>query len=346
MGISNSRRINYYLLILLAVVITSREVAASDMGPFNVPPIGLGEMFRETPQFVAPNDHKQGRVQINISSHWLNFWGYHMSSDPKYEWENPPNDFPLKHGNFLVDMEAFSLNHRISVKTSEHLCAEISIPFVFQSGGVWDGFIENFHDTFSISNAGRSNMPRNEVNGYYVTEGGEFVDFSDDIHGVFLGNVIIGGTYLIKSSFPSFGIRALCKLPTSTMKDAFDQNGVDLTFQASTTWNINKFYGHHGFGITFYGSDGLDELKFKRERYSTFSAIEYSCSKTFSIIAQLNTASCVAAYPKLERPVLMGIIGFKKKLGSGTLEFGIIENMFYYDNSPDLGIHIGYTFSK
>ena len=99
-------------------------------------------------------------------------------------------------------------------------------------------------------------------------------------------------------------------------------------------------------GITFYGSNGLDELKLSSERMSMLSALEYSCSKTFSIIAQFVAASASADYPELDEHVIEVVLGFKKKMGPGTIEFGLIENILYYDNSPDGGFHIGYTFSK
>ncbi len=334
------------LLILLAAVVISRSVAASEMGPFNMPPIGLSEMFRETPQFVAPNDHKEGRFQVNASLRWLNIWAYHMASEPPYEWENPPADFPLEHGNYLADMESYSLNYRISYKASEQICAEISVPVVLQTGGIGDGFVEHFHDAFGIGDQNRKALPRNQVNGFYVTKAGGLDDFSDDLKGIFLGNIIVGGTYLVKSGYPNIAVRALCKLPTSTMDESFNSNSVDFSFQASTTWNSNRFYGHHGLGATFYGTDGLDELKLNRERFSMFSALEYSCSETFSVIAQLVAASAVADYSKLNDPVVEVILGFKAKIGPGVFEFGLIENMLYFDNSPDGGIHIGYTFSK
>ena len=164
--------------------------------------------------------------------------------------------------------------------------------------------------------------------------------------GVFLGNITIGGTYLIRQSYPNIGIRALFKLPTSTMDDTFDQNNIDLSFQVSSTWNKNKFFGHHGFGITLYGSNGLDAMNLKKERFSFFSALEYSWTPTFSFIAQVVAASAVADYPELDKPVIEVILGFKKQLGPGILEFGFIENILYYDNSPDGGIQIGYTFSR
>jgi hypothetical protein len=344
------KKTQFILLIILVNLLipgaNRKEAAASGMGPFNVPPMSLGEMFRETPHFVVPNDHKGGRIQLSSSLRWLNVWAYRMVSDPPYEWKNPPEDFPLEHGNFLVDMESFSLTHRISYIISDLICAEVSIPLVCQTGGFGDGFAEGIHKTLDIGHNNRNKWPRNEIHGYFFTQDGQLEDYSKDMDDIFLGNITIGGTYLVKQSLPNFGIRALFKLPTSTVDDTFDQNSIDLSFQASSTWNKNKFFGHHGFGITLYGASGLKAINLKKERFSIFSALEYSWSTTFSFVMQMVAASAVADYPELDKPTIEVILGFKKQLGSGILEFGFIENILYFDNSPDGGIHVGYTFSK
>jgi hypothetical protein len=112
------------------------------------------------------------------------------------------------------------------------------------------------------------------------------------------------------------------------------------------TWKKKRFFGHHGLGMTLYGASGVESLKYEDQRFSIFSALEYLFFNGFSVIAQVVAASAVADYPELDEPVIEVIIGFKKKIGSGVLEFCLIENMLYFNNSPDGGIQIGYTFYK
>ncbi|MEZ4567885.1 MAG: hypothetical protein R2860_13330 [Desulfobacterales bacterium] len=51
------------------------------MGPFHLPALGPAEMFRETPMFIAPNDHAEGRLQTTISVRWLNVWTFNIEAD-------------------------------------------------------------------------------------------------------------------------------------------------------------------------------------------------------------------------------------------------------------------------
>lgn len=302
-------------------------------------------MFRETPMFISPYDHCDGKVQFNMTMRWFNVWTLNVEAEEKYDWNTPPEDFPFQHGSFLLDMETISINPRISIKLSEKFSVNATIPVVHQCGGILDGFIEGFHDTFGIGQHDRDKWERNGTSLLYVSPGGKINDYSDQIPGTFFGNIVLGGSYRLKSFMPGLGFHLLCKLPTSNMEDGWEQNGIDTTIQASLAWHGGRFCGYHGAGITFYGSDGIDELELKMRRYTMLNSLEYRFSPTFSLLAHLVAASPAADYPELDDPVVELTLGFKKRMPKGMLEFGLIENLFFYDNSPDIGMHVAYTFS-
>jgi hypothetical protein len=228
---------------------------------------------------------------------------------------------------------------------SERFSLNATIPVVHQFGGVLDGFIEGFHDTFDIGQHDRDKWERNGTSLLYVSRDGKINDYSDQVPGTFLGNIVVGGSYRIRSAPPALGLHLLCKLPTSNMEDGWEQNGIDTTIQMSLAWHHGSFFGYHGAGITFYGSSGIDELELERHRYSMLNTFEYMLSPTFSLLAHLVAASPAADYPELDNPVVELTLGFKKRMGRGMLEFGLIENLFFYDNSPDIGVHVAYTFA-
>lgn len=342
-------RINWIVLLkitacLVALCLPS-SVPADGLGPFHLPAVGFSELFRETPMFTSPFDHRSGRVQFNTTVRWFNVWTFNVKAEERYDWDTHPDDFPFEHGSFLVDMETVSFNPRISVKLSDRLRVDATIPVVHQCGGVLDGFIEGFHDTFGIGQHNRDKWERNGTYLIYVSPKGEIIDSSRDIPGTYLGNMVIGGSYRLKDAGPAVGLNMLCKLPTANMEDGWQQNGIDLTLQTSLAWNNGSFNGYHGIGLTFYGSEGVQELKLKKKRYTLLNTVEYMLSPSFSLLAHLVAASPTADYPELDNPVVELTIGFKKRLGKGVLEFGLIENLFFYDNSPDIGVHAAYTFS-
>jgi len=344
-------RFSVYLLRVLNIlffymlVIVPDVAQAAGMGPFHLPAVGFGEMFRETPMFIAPDDHRQGRVQINLAARWFNVWTFHEEADRPYDWKEDPDTFPFEHGSFLLDMETVSLNPRVSVKVTENVCLEATVPVVYQSGGILDGAIEGFHDLFGIDQHNRDKWEQNGTSLMYVSPDGNIIDSSGDVGGTFLGNIVFGGSYRFRAFGPAMGVRVLCKLPTSTMDDGWKQNGIDVSLQTTLSWHHNQIFGYHGVGATFYGSKGIDELKLERQRYSMMNALEYAWSPGFSLLAHLVVASPSADYPELDNPIIELTIGFKKRIGNGVFEFGLIENLFFFDNSPDIGAHAAYTFS-
>lgn len=339
----------FFRLFLLCIFNTPLffpgAVFAAAMGPFHLPAVGFSEMFRETPMFISPEDHVQGRVQFTLAARWFNVWTFNVEADRPYDWEEGPDTFPFEHGSFLLDMETVSANPRISVKISDRVRMEAEIPVIYQSGGILDGVIEGFHDIFGIDQHSRDKWERNGTSLLYVSPDGDIIDSSRDVPGTFLGNLVLGGSYRFKDAGPAMGIRVLCKLPTSTMDDGWKQNGIDVSVQTTMSWTRDRISGYHGVGATFYGSDGIDELALKNQRYTIMNSLEYAWSDGFSLLAHLVAASPVADYPELDNPVIELTLGFKKRIGKGVFEFGVIENLFFFDNSPDIGVHAAYTFN-
>ena len=338
------------IIIFMAAAFCPAGAPAQGLGPFHLPAVGFSEMFRETPMFISPYDHQEGRVQFNMAMRWFNVWTYHIQPQEgydgdEYDWGTHPEDFPFGHGSFLLDMETVSFNPRISVKLNEKIQVDATVPVIYQCGGILDGFVEGFHDTFGIDQHNRDKWERNGTAMLYVSPTGRIIDSSRQIPGTFLGNIVVGGSYRLRHAAPALGLRLLCKFPTSTMDDGWKQNGIDATLQAALAWNNGQFNGYHGAGVTVYGSDGIDELELKKLRFSLLNAIEYMISPTLSLLAHLVAASPTADYPELDKPIVELTLGFKKRMGRGMLEFGLIENLFFYDNSPDMGVHVAYTFS-
>ncbi|MEZ4567886.1 MAG: DUF3187 family protein [Desulfobacterales bacterium] len=262
-----------------------------------------------------------------------------------YDWEKDPETYPFQHGSFLVDFESISVIPRVSFKLIDRMWPEAKIPVITHSGGNLDRIIGGF-TTLSVSTSTGGINGSGSTSLLYVSPDGEIIDQSDNVSGIFLGNVVVGGSYRLRDAGPGVGVRFLAKLPTSNIKvNGWEQEGIDLSFQTTFSWNAGRVSGYHGLGIIYYGSDGTRELALKKERFLMMNSLEYAWSDDFSLLAHLETVSAAADYPELDNPVVELTVGFKQRLGIGILEFGIIENLFFFDNSSDIGVHAAYTFS-
>ena len=142
-----------------------------------------------------------------------------------------------------------------------------------------------------------------------------------------------------------FCFRLLFTLPTSDMPATFDDGIHYTTFQATFSWQRGNYIWYHGGGITLYENSESNGLNLKRKRFSMHHTMEYRIAGSLSFLTHLVSASAVADYPQLDKPVVEITLGFKKKLGQGVFEIGIIVNLFFFDNSPDIGFHLGYAIT-
>ncbi len=91
----------------------------------------------------------------------------------------------------------------------------LEIPVVAHSGGVFDGFIEGWHDAFGLPQGERDKAPRDRLSFLYTDGGRSRADVGRDV--LSLGDASLGvGHALASPLFPNDGmaVRAMVKLPT------------------------------------------------------------------------------------------------------------------------------------
>lgn len=329
------------ILTILFSIILPLISYSKGLGPFDIPPLGSNEIFREIPAFVSPTEHAEKKIRFNVSTRCLNTWTYNIETDN----ESPDEDPQPSYGSFLVDMESYSIFPRISFKANDNIRFEAILPVVHQTGGILDGAIEKFHDTFLLGQHHRSEWQRNETSLMYIEPDGKTLTHYDesDLRGVFIGNLTLGTSFQTKKLPLPANIRVLMTFPTTNMPVSFDGKSYNTTVQTSFSWKRRKLIGYHGIGITHFSNSRAHGMRLKKKRFSLLNSFEYQKSDSFSFILHIVSASPVADYPKLDEPVIGMTLGFKAFVGRGVFELGIIENLFFFDNSPDIGIHLGYS---
>lgn len=344
----NNCKIIPILISVFTVLFSGGQLhaAAKGLGPFDLPPLGSSEFFRELPSFIAPSVDNPQRLNVSVTARILNTWTHNIEteSDTPYLWDGNEN-YPFEHGSFLSDMETYTTSTHFSYNTGHQIHLETIIPVIYQDGGFLDRSIEEFHETFGIGQHNRRDWERDGISLIYLNPDGETTTIydSDDLRGVFLGNIVTGASWHTDSFSLPFCFRLLATLPTSTMPVTFDGGGAYTTFQTSFFWNVENLVFYHGAGATAFHNSKSHGLNLHQVRVSLQNTIEFRITDSFSFIAHLVSASPVADYPELDKPVVELTMGVKKKLGPGIFELGVIENLFFFDNSPDVGIHLGYS---
>ncbi len=331
-----------YALLIIPLLLFPLNLRASSyegLGPLNLSPVGLSDVFRSIPSFVAPNDHPEGKLQITFTTRMINIWAYHLVPDVSLPVIDQYPPYPFLYGSFLLDMEIYHMCMRASFMSSPNTRLELIVPVEYQGGGITDRPIEGFHRLFNLTQHRRDQWPRSRCYFMFVTPYGQRVTYgSGDIGGFYIGNIGLGGSWKIRASSPALSLRLLVNLPTTNEPYPFDE-GLSVTAQASLSWRHGNLFFYHGLGYTWYESDKR-YIDVKTGRFSFMTAIEYAMTRNFSIVLNSIAASPTADYPELEDYIVEVSVGLKKRLKTSTVEFDLIENLLYYDNSPDFGLQL------
>ncbi len=308
-------------------------------GPLHLPAIGLTEVFEFSPLILGPDETRYKKISYNFSFRWVNIWAYHIESDIPFEKGMDIDSFPFKYGTFLMDVEAMCFSHTISYGLTDRFDLSLNIPLMNLSGGVMDGFIERFHETFGIGQHRRKEMPRNQSQFFYVDkQGNQHWLRKADWEGFNLGNIAVYSGYRIRDCSPAFSIRAAVKLPTISTEIPTGQKGVDGSLLYSLRWRWKNLRCYHGGGATYFSDAGDEPVHYYHWRFSSATTLEYPTRYNFSILAHIVLNTPAADYPALDDYVLEISLGYRKKISRYLFSFALIENLFWYDNSPDFGL--------
>ena len=329
--------------LLSCFVLLIPRAASAGLGPFRIPALGVGEFIRTVPAFASPfSDAYKGRIEVGLDVRWLNTWARHTEGDTAFDWEKTDDTSNLEYGSFIYDVETVAFVPSFLYRANDRLTFGLQFPVVFQGGGTLDSVIEGFHSMMGISQHNRDQWDRDSTHYHFVDRDNVVHDKSENIKSRLTGDVQFSASMLV-SQAPMLTVRTILKLPTSRIYDDLENSGTDMTLQGIWSWQCGAVAGYHGVGGTVYTRSGDKDLDLEVFRFSTMNTLEYMTSDTFSWLLSLNTASRVADYPELDEPVVELTMGIKAILGPGVLEFGVVENLFFFDNSPDIGLQAGYT---
>jgi hypothetical protein len=168
-------------------------------------------------------------------------------------------DDSARNEHITLDGETYRLNLVGRFGIGNRLELGFEIPYVFQSGGVLDGFIENYHSTFGFPQGGRDQAPNGRLLFNYQRNGANLFRIDQNNSG--LGDLrLTAGVQLCKDEAESpraLALRASLKLPTGDSDELHGSGSTDLALwltgsqgwkTASGIWEI--FGGGGILGMT------------------------------------------------------------------------------------------------
>ncbi len=126
-----------------------------------------------------------------------------------------------------------------------------------------------------------------------------------------------------------------------------DDLGTELDFGLSVAIarRFGPIYVYGTLGYSWFGEDDFRGLELKDTQGTFLAAAEWRFLPRQSFLVQLLiTEGLIENLDSFSDTSNELTLGWKwQMVPTGVLELGIIENLVAFDNSPDFGVHIGYS---
>ncbi len=327
-------KLSIVLLICLAASVCAAENSTDlnyGMGILNVRSQSIAQSTRLTLPLVISGDIKPGYQAVTQAT-WTNIWAQDES--------------------YLLDYEMLDTTLGIGYGFNPDLGMAVSLDARTCFGGKMDGFIQGFHDLFSIDQNGRDHYAhgRASINRYDPSTG-ELIDQrpARDLNNIGLNLLVKYNINHGSPRLPGINLYGVARYPLETAELISQEKGVDLGFGLglSKKWQTN-FYTYAICGYTLF-KDQKGSRKYpitlKDRQFTGLFAMGYTLTPNTALLAQYLSATPVIENIRgLDKGSHEIHLGLKFRVDKkSVMEISIIENIFTMDNSPDFGVHIGWT---
>ncbi len=252
---------------------------------------------------AVPAPLKPGEWRVERADNWTNVW---IDQRPKV----------------LVDYEAVDSRLGIATGLTQSMQFQITIENRTGTGGRLDPVIEHFHHIIGNHDT-RSTVPRDTVN---IELGGE------TRHS--LGPFSRAASATLTKRVGDFAGSVSMRLPRQS-NEAFGRDGIDTGTSLAWSHDLSRTTFHLGAGVSRFAHVAPIEKTF-------FAAAVHPMTERIDVIAQYLFNSGIAESGPLATASHEVTVGARFHATANTsLDAGIIENVFNFNNGPDFGFHFG-----
>jgi hypothetical protein len=253
--------------------------------------------------------------------------------------------------NFLFDMELATLDLTLHYKFTDRWGGYLVMSGVNYSGGFMDGTIEAFHDALGFDPAGRPAVRRNDVNliADLKTSGMELLDAPTS------GGLLdptVGLRYSSDRQVEGWNyvLEAAAKIAWRGRKDFLSTGRTDYGIQAT----LQRFAEHHAWYVSgsavYYDGTSNVQPTDPQVLPTLIVGYERKLSDRTHLVLQGYVSNSVYSHEDTDVPELLKTkyqlsLGVYQRFGRGVLSFAITENLSNFNNTPDVGLQLGWAFS-
>lgn len=226
------------IFIILAIIVCPYRLYALDIVPFTTsnqsPLIRIYGLPSAGNAIVTPVGKIDSQMSLDLANNYI--------------------DETAGHERILLDGESYKINMAVSYGIVKGIECGIEIPYIFQNGGLLDGFIESYHNIFGFPQGGRDQVPKGRLLFQYQRNGVDRLKIDTSNSG--FGDLSLTSAFQLYHS-PNEGSTALAlrtslKLPTGDSGQLHGSGSTDLALWLTASHDHKFMYGHW----TLYGAVG------------------------------------------------------------------------------------------
>lgn len=256
--------------------------------------------------------------------------------------------------SLLFDGETSRITFSLRRGLSDYWEAGIDIPVVSHQGGMFDGLIENWHNTFGLPQGGRNDAPRNRLHYSYQQEGEkkEGLNFSNS--GTGIGDTSVYLAYQLTRDTPSrryIALRGGVKFPSGDTDNLRGSGGTDFHVRLAASDGETL----RGQNISLFASMGMlwlgkgEILSDKQHQQVGFGSIGLGWTPlkryTFKIQIDGHTTFFSDSHlQQIDSPSAQLAMGGTINLSDSlALDLCVVEDVVV-DTAPDVVFHVALSY--
>jgi len=257
-------------------------------------------------------------------------------------WANSP-------GHYRIDYESLDTSIFAAYGISESLRLEIGFQEKRLFGGILDGFITDFHDFFGIDQDGRDTTPFGLVEIEILDDNGNPLLSYTQGSGVYSRSITAYLEHRLtcgSDTIPALSYSFSARWDTEGQRMLERDFPIDLGLSLMAAKRLGPVNLYLSAGIFWYGSSQIQKVKLKNFQTSLMTGVEWRFAQHHSLLMQClvseGAAKNLGPFSDASYEVTLG---WKwEVIPHGVLEIGLIENIIIWDNSPDFGLHGGFSY--
>jgi hypothetical protein len=252
--------------------------------------------------------------------------------------------------NYMLDLETALFDVTFHYKLSRDWTAYGIVSAITYQGGFLDSTIESFHDTFGFSSFGRPAVERNQATLVYDLKGAHTVFLEKPTDGGLL-DPTLGIRYTGWQPLQSWrlSLEAATKIAVDGKRLLLSTGRSDYGVQASLQHPGNRHAFYIDLAAVYYSGASQPAPQDAQVIPTLILGYEYKLTArtNLNLQAYVSTSpydSTVSDLDELTGMKYEYTLGIRHRYDSMIFTFGFTENVQNVNNTPDIGLQLGFAF--